>query len=208
MITQLIGKNWIFRLATDHSAVVNKTTGAAITTPAIGDAAYILQSDPSLYLGTESTDLSYADTGIPTLKIVHTDSTNDYLDFIKIAAPRSAEESVAQLEEFTCETGAKFGGASASSGIPYLCIHPVGLVGDNLLTQVIIGTLSKADTINQSSGKFVRRTLTINGTACKADNLVIPQAYFASSIFNGTIDAAMRTISKGYYHIEYGLPKA
>lgn len=198
----------IFRVTDDHTSIANATTGVAIGTPALSDAAIILKDDSATENIVESSDITFDDAGVPSIKIAST--LLDLVAFLQVAAPRKTGAAAVGKNEKTSEYGTKIGGAASGNGNPnYVLIHAGGVSGSDILTACIIGTVKPSSgSRSHKAGDVVMPSFEFTGVACKkTGGLVLDQALFDPTIW-GTIGAALRTIGKDWYIQEALMPKA
>ncbi len=193
----------------DHSRIIPKGTAStavaeaaatAITAPAPSDAALVLKTEKEFNRFVESTGLKWGDDGVGTVTYSHTFLKQAWLDFVAIAAPKSAVAGGNDVEEAFAEDGTKFGGASAASGAVYLFIDLGPLDEDGLFTSMFIGSVKKTtNSMDFKSKTFVRPTFEVSTVECnKTGGAIIPPEAFDDTIW-GTIVAGDRTIAKGDY---------
>lgn len=198
----------IFRVTDDHTSIANATTGVAIGTPALSDAAIILTDDSATENIVETSDITFDDAGVPSIKIAST--ILDLIEFLQVAAPRKTGAASVGKNEKVSEKGTKIGGAAGGNGNPtYVLVHAGGVSGSNILTALIIGTVKPTSgSRSHKSGDVVMPSFEFSGVACKkTGGLVVPQELFDPTIW-GTIGAALRTIGKDWYIQEALMPKA
>lgn len=190
-----------YRLKSDHSGILAADgTGSVIATPAISDAAIVLTDDAASEIIVQSSDWSADKDGVYTGTI----ETNDpaLLAFLDTACPpkKGAASSITK-KEYTSEAGVKIGGASASSGVPYLVINANAYSDTEVLCRMAVVTFSpESDKSKTVSGDTTMFPVKFTTAAAKAD-VVIPNALFPSTIFDisSAIDAGDCTVSEDYY---------
>lgn len=189
----------LYRMTDDHADVADKATGAAIATPVIGDVALILNEDDTKEYVIETTDITYDDQGVPTIKV--TSNIPDIVTFLQTAAPRKAGTTSTTRAEKTGETGKKRFGASGGTSDPkYLLIQAGTKHGTKVETIISIGQVKRTSGgRSRKAGEDTMPSFEFVGHACKkTGGFVALQALFDATIW-GTISAGDRTIPKDQY---------
>lgn len=110
------GRSRIFRISNDHKTIYTGLTGTVAATAAASIAFMFgrdVANDPKGVL--VSTEFSYDDSGIPTIKYSQAKAGPSLDAFIDAFLPRKAGSSSDKVDELKDETGFKIGGEQASS---------------------------------------------------------------------------------------------
>ena len=199
----------IYRLQSGHAGIGNATTGVAIPSPVLSDAAIVLKYDAALEHVLETSEISFdGSTGAPSFKVSST--IPDIITFLEVACPRKTGTTTTTKNERTDENGSKIGGTTGGTGDPeYLAIYHEGKTGSETLVSMVLGNVSRSSGGRSSkAGDSKVVSFEFSGISCKkTGGLVLDQALFDATIW-GTITAGLRTIGEGYYIKESFLPQA
>lgn len=197
----------IYRMKSDHSGILAADgTGSVISAADTGDAALILEDKAPSNIIVQTTDWTPDKDGVYTCTI----ETNDpaVLAFMDVACPaiKAAAGSV-ERKEYSSERGAKIGGASSSSGIPYLIVDANGEDDDgNVLTRMAVVTFSReSDKTKTGAGESIFWSMKATASACKkSGGFLIPVGVFEPTVWlvddsPVTPATADRTIGEDYF---------
>ena len=190
-----------FRINDAHTAIL-QADGTALGGPvAWNDKAYQFKDDGANNIVLDTSKMAFDDAGVGTFTLTTTDSSNAFLSFLEVAAPKSAAVSTVTPQELVSEAGIKIGGASAASGVQYLMIYAGAKTGSLRYTEMAIVTLKKTTGgSDRSSGNWQKQTIEATTVACKnASGFAIAQNCFDTDIYGTIGTAGDRTIAKDAY---------
>lgn len=199
-----------FRMKDDHTGIVNKTTGVDIAIPTLTDVALHLKDDTTNEVIVETSDVTYDEAGIPTVKIASNDL--DVLAFLDIAAPRTQGGGGGVTKnEKTSENGVKIGGASSGTSDPkYLMVQAESVSGSTIITLMAIVQIKRSSGArSRKAGDTLMVPIECTAVSCKkSGGFELVQGLFDSSVWGTISTAADRTIPEGAYEKVKALPAA
>ena len=197
------GYKIFFRMTADHTDLANTTTGVALgIAPVLGtDEAYVLVDDDTNDIIVEQSQFTFDEDGVGSFSFTTTDSAQELMDFLNIAAPLKKDATTQERPTLRSEAGAEIGGNASTTEVPYLVISAGASDGTNRLTHMAIGTLSRTSlSTTTTDNEIVKHTVAFNTVACKTTGgFAIDQAAFSTTYWNATIAANLRTIGEDYY---------
>lgn len=201
------GLAYIFRLKNDHTGFL-KSDGTTAAT-ALADALHVFgASSGDKFI--ESTDWSYDDVGLPTIKIAQSEFNATLMDMISATAGKKASSgSLATKSEYTAENGRKIGGTASSGDTPNVLLLHYGAKDEagNIPVTANIGYMKKSSGARSTKGgALVMPSIEFVGLAALAD-IDIPVVFFDTEVV--AAPAAAQAFLKDYYEHVFALaPKA